>query len=266
MFAKLLKHDLRAVFKYWWIGAVAALGVSVFGGFSIMLGNANTRYTSLTDLGVAGTFLSIIGILLIPLFTQIILIIRYYQHFFSDEGYLTFTLPVKKTSLLDSKLVTGFIYMLSSYLLMVVSFFIMCLIPEPEDIKYMFDLGLGDMSKYDVINLILVLVAGVVYIFLFNAFIYACMTFASSIAKKHKALAGVGIYIGVRVFVFLLVRVLLIFGVFYTFFFNTGDWPELDYSRMVMYVLIGFIGIFLLLFGALYYFITALLHKKLNLV
>ncbi len=265
MFAKLLKHDLRAVFKHWWIGAVAVLGVSIFGGFSILLASATTKYTALTDLGTAGTMIAIIGILLVPLFTQIILIVRYYQHFFSDEGYLTFTLPVKKTSLLDSKLITGFIYMFSSYLLMIISFFIMSFISYPEDIKYMFDFGLSDMGGNDVVNLILGIIAGIVYIFMFNAFIYACMTFASSIAKKHKALAGVGIYIGVRVFVFLLIRVLLIFGVFYTFLINV-DLPELDYSRMIMYVLIGLIGIFLLVFGALYYFITVLLNKKLNLV
>lgn len=35
MLKKLLKYDLKAVFKYWWIAAISTLGLSVLGGFAV---------------------------------------------------------------------------------------------------------------------------------------------------------------------------------------------------------------------------------------
>ena len=278
MFAKLLKHDLRAVFKYWWIGAVAVLGISVFGGFSMRIAEADTRYATVSEMGFFGILLSYIAIYLVPVFTQIVLLVRYYKHFFSDEGYLTFTLPVKKTSLFDSKLLTGFIYMLSSYALMFVSVCLLDFIYDPA----LFNIGtvwsdLSLNSVFDVISLfgdglggytvpcvILTILAVVVYIFLFNAFIYACMTLASTISSKHKVLVGVSIYVGARVMIFVLTRTVLISSLFYEYNTETTE-PLANSGAVLMAVLIGMVGIMLAVFGALYYLITVLLHKKLNL-
>lgn len=284
MFAKLLKHDLRAVFKYWWIGAVAVLGISVFGGFSSRLTEAVTKYDAITSMGVFGMIFSYIAIYLIPLFTQIVLIIRYYRHFFSDEGYLTFTLPVKKTSLLDSKLITGFIYMLSSYALMFVCFCIMGFIESIHndfifldamevtfllsafDFTSMFGGGLSHLGGYAVPCIILFVLSVIVYIFLFNAFIYACMTIASAIAKKHKVLVGISLYVGVRVFIFIITRAVLISSLFYSYNTSTDTVSVENEPLVSLYVLMGVLGLLITLFGALYYFITVLLNKRLNLV
>ena len=37
MMKKLLKYDLRAIFKYWWIVALSSLGLSFIGGISLKI-------------------------------------------------------------------------------------------------------------------------------------------------------------------------------------------------------------------------------------
>ena len=37
MLKKLLKYDLKSVFKYWWIAAVTSIGLSALGGLCISI-------------------------------------------------------------------------------------------------------------------------------------------------------------------------------------------------------------------------------------
>ena len=56
--------------------------------------------------------------------TLIFVFIRYYKNFFTDEGYLTFTLPVKRSTLLNAKTVNAMIWGL-----LLIAFIIACAIP-----------------------------------------------------------------------------------------------------------------------------------------
>ena len=107
MLKKLLKYDLKSVFKYWWIAAIASLGLSAAGGFCISVMMAEKDVPALIAVLIVLTLLfSIIGIVAFSILSYILLYVRFYKNFFTDEGYLTFTLPVKRSQLLNSKLIT----------------------------------------------------------------------------------------------------------------------------------------------------------------
>ena len=108
MLLKLLKNDLKAVFKYWWISAIISIALSFFGSFLIgFLRNYDGYSPMLGILSILGIMLIIGGLSAFSLLSFIFVIIRFYRNFFTDEGYLTFTLPVKRNELFLSKFITG---------------------------------------------------------------------------------------------------------------------------------------------------------------
>lgn len=289
MFAKLLKHDTKAVFKYWWLGAAASVLIAVFGGFCMKVANVeNTKYTVLPTLGTVGMIFSYLGIYLLPLLTQILVLIRYYKHFFSDEGYLTFTLPVKKTTLLDSKIATSFIFTVAGILLTALNLLVMVAIGAPElltspgaleeaslRVIYLVSivgfLGytyiptvLSTLGTNGVIYIVLIVLIVLAYIIAQTLFTYACITLASSIVKKHKVITAVGIYYGVSS---------IIYGALQSFFlmftFTTYDLSyEIETETSILtgvFVLVGVLGVMIAVIGGLYLLLTYLLDKKLNL-
>ncbi len=120
MFSKLLKYDLRAIAKTWCILAVSMLVFSVIGGFCLNDFIYSAENSSASGAGDVNGLLMILeffsimllyfGIIAFYIVTFILLFIRFYRNFFTDEGYLTFTLPVSRTKLYLSKLVNSFIW------------------------------------------------------------------------------------------------------------------------------------------------------------
>ena len=89
MFAKLLKYDVLSVWKYWWIMALCSLPLSAIGGVCVLIDNADyTQYNALQEVAILGIVLTVLGLFLLPLLTQILVFMRFYKHFFTDEGYL----------------------------------------------------------------------------------------------------------------------------------------------------------------------------------
>ena len=269
MFAKLLKHDIRAVLKYWWIGAVVSVGCAILGGICCRISFVeNTDYIAISNAAYQTFLFCSMGIMLLPLFTYIILLIRYQKHFFSDEGYLTFTLPVKKTALVDSKLAVSFLFSIVSSCITFLCFMVMNLIADDyvfgelstslfEDVtKY---LG-GYTVPYVVLSVLVFCMAELCYI----ALIYVCLTISSLMFKKHKILAGLGIYTAIMWLLYVVVVV-----IFINFVFGMYD-SSVDISSYIttetgLAILLGITGVLTIAFGVLYYILTVMLHKKLNL-
>ena len=222
MLRKLLKYDFKSVWRVWWIAAIITLGSSVIGSFALRF------FLSLTTApGVAAespeiTFAYIISLILFlfsllaivaSVFVMEILVYwRYYKHFFSDEGYLTFTLPVSRKQLLLSKTLNAVIWTaIHAVLLTVCTLIFMIISPNPgpgdgffnpvlfywikEAISFavppLFELfGAGWIIAYTLIGLI-----GSFGVTLFSiSLVHFCITLGAVIAKKHKLLAAIGTY------------------------------------------------------------------------
>ena len=104
MIRKLLKYEIRRLLKIWLAMAVVSILFSIIGGFSgsMMERSQGTSYEGVFVFGLIVTIMVLIAfVYLPPIFTMI----RFYTSLYSDEGYLTFTLPVKKNDILLSKLI-----------------------------------------------------------------------------------------------------------------------------------------------------------------
>lgn len=201
MLRKLLKYDLKAVWKIWIWLAAAALLVAIPGGLCFRFLNSTMGESSAffllqlsAVLGVLACMLVIGGFLVV---TEILVFWRFYVNLFSDEGYLTFTLPVSRAQLLLSKTLNACIWLLSSIAVITVSILEITLIVQPAAIGELFK-GLGTLitmggfwSVLWFLELILIALAG---IWLSVSIVQLCITIGSIIAKKHKILASIGIY------------------------------------------------------------------------
>lgn len=274
MFTKLLKHDSRAIFKYWWIGAVVSLGISVLGGVCIQIIDIDyTSHRLIPVLAGIGLFFSIVGMVLLPLFTEILILVRYYKNFFTDEGYLTFTLPVKRTQLLDSKLLTALIFNIGSILLFTLDIMLMLSIGIPEHFfsaegwKEFFEI-IGDLFRmlggysvpYILLGILIILALALIQ----SLFVFACITFASSVVKKHKILMSIGVYYGANMSLSFVYQILM-FGGMPTVFTLIGALNRNNSLLAVMMILIGVLGICAVVAGGLYLLVLYLLDRRLNL-
>ena len=102
MFAKLLKHEWKSTGALLGILSVGALGIGVLAAvvLRILVTNGSKWMESeslfVLLIPMLGTMLVFLFVALIAymLGTQVFLLIRFYRNKFTDEGYLTFTLPV----------------------------------------------------------------------------------------------------------------------------------------------------------------------------
>lgn len=140
MFKKCLKYDMRAFAKIWLIAAAVMLVLAVL--CSIGIGSFVNVAASMGALTMEGTepeFLDtafmvvrmFIGIVcyIVLIYSLVIFLggssimvyVRYYIKFFTDQGYLTFTLPVRRSTQFWSKAVSGLIYSTASGLVALIS-------------------------------------------------------------------------------------------------------------------------------------------------
>ena len=273
MLKKLLKYDLKAVLKYWWIVALSSIVLSCAGGWSISV-FVNEKELPIT-LYIVATIVAIIVILGISMFyfaTAIFIYTRFYKNFFTDEGYLTFTLPVKRTQLLNSKLITSIIASSMTGFIVVIDFFIAIFIGisdlvDKNDLSIIWDefsqISTGNMI-YLVVFVIEILLLLVLCEILATLFVFCCITIASIIAKKAKIITAIGIYYVANSISSSILSIFWLFGAS-----SIGIWMDaipVNYACPVFALLllmgIFFLGILCTAFYSLQYW---MLDRKLNL-
>ena len=218
MFGKLLKYDFRSIGRVWWILAVSVLGVSVLGSVTFRLlteylkeyGAEKGAYGIFT-VAILSAIISAIAVGASVLVTLILVYLRFYKNLFTDEGYLTFTLPVSRRDLLLSKTVNAMIWMVLHALLLVLCALLFLLIaPPPEEVGDFWNLtafeslgrGFADVwtqwGAWTFLYGIEALLLAVCSLFYSISLVHFCITVGSVIAKKMKLLAAIGIYYAVN--------------------------------------------------------------------
>ncbi len=233
MLKKLLKYDMRAVSRLWWIGAVISVAAALVGGLLIRLFitsvNDESTHVLIRLISIFGMIIAMLCIFALALsfvFTVVLVLIRFYKHFFTDEGYLTFTLPVKRSALFLSKIVNAVIWFSAHFAVITVSvlLFILLAIPPEEggfflnfilfqELGQLFSLlweGMGPWLIVYLLEALLLILASLVFSILL---IYFCITFGSMVVKRAKLILALGIYYTVNsVLVVICQFGILIFG------------------------------------------------------
>ena len=281
MLKKLLKYDFKSVYKYWWIAAATSVALSVLGGFCLtVIRDANSFDDSVIEppaaLSISSSLLfalSIIGLCAFSITSFILIYVRYYKNFFTDEGYLTFTLPVKRTQLLNSKLILSGVTNLVTFFAITIDIVIMVCIGYADKIftkefldsvEYIFR-ELWGLLKWYLPLYILEGFALIVLSIVFSAlFTFACITFASMITKRAKLITAIGIYYGANgIFTFII-------QIFYLFSLNSisthfAQLSEVALKPVLALALLVAILLLAMFSAILYTFVYWMLDRKLNL-
>lgn len=274
MLRKVLKYDCRALFRIWWIAAVVTVALAVLGGFAEIVNQNDLRVPEMisTTAGMVMFFayFCMFGLILLA---EVLVFGRFYRNFFTDEGYLTFTLPVKRETLFNSKILAGLALVVASGGVCILSNFIMFLISDFElfqsgeyfeAIAEFFAEIPEDVMGYLVLYSLEALVLLGLTLLLSVLFLYCCITFGSMIVKKGKLLASIGIYFGANSIFSGGTQLLLIFGVA-----SIGVWMEPMSEQLapkVVALLLLAVILFLAILCALVYAFTHwMLGRKLNL-
>lgn len=211
MFGKCIKHELRATRRTLAPILLAMLAVSLLASVLVAIEGrllANGKAMAFSTLG--GT---LVGILLISLFVLavtvgvvafIMVIRRFYTSFFTDEGYLTFTLPVTIHEHILSKLVVSLIWQVLSGVCVLVSSGMLVLAfrwaLNDEDLfmeisaafsELFSELGAIFSENFGVAFLPLFAVYALLSMVYTICLLYFCISLACMIAKKHRVVMGI---------------------------------------------------------------------------
>jgi hypothetical protein len=217
MLKKLIKYEFKSVSRKLIPLILGTLALAILTSilFTVnfrMLGSDSESVASSVFSMVLITLMifSILAIVASIFVTWFILMQRYYKNFFGDEGYLTFTLPVKTSDHLTAKLISGVVWMLAGVLTVVVSVLLLVVFGTAENGQIMNTevlraiseafadaldyVGIGNGIAYIIEVIVLLLIECTAQTMLF----YLAITIGSIIAKKHKILASVGVYLGIN--------------------------------------------------------------------
>lgn len=273
MLKKLLKYDFRAVLKFWWIAVAMNLLLSVTGGFISLLESYDNWLSDLVST-ISGLPLFLVNCSYVALLivTLVLLFIRFYQNLFSDEGYLTFTLPVTRSQLLNSKFITGISILGATVLICFANLLLMDMIacwPDVrtgtyfhDTVKY-FVTGSRNQGIYFWLMLAEALVLLVALVVLVVLFLYFCITFGSMIVKKGKLIISIILFYGVSSAFVSINLFLVFFGALSLNFVSMDATVNLDPTLSLF--LLGLIFYAGAIAGLLYSLQYWMLDKKLNL-
>ncbi len=224
MLGKLMKYDMKymaRILPWLYLGAFClSLLCSVFflfmpDGFLLEIGTMIIMY-------VGAMFVETLVIM-----TAVFIIMRIYRSLFSDEGYLTFTLPVKNSTVINAKILTGAIW--TSFTLIVA--FIVAMMPNmamsirmagaEEIIDYP-----AESPSFSVRGLIffaLIILNVVVICFLIPSLYTFCATLVHK-AKRARAFASIGMFVGILyAIVVILVAIFVITAIITEQYYNSDD-------------------------------------------
>lgn len=269
MLKKLFRYDAKQLFVHWRPFAIISLLLTVAGSFAAPYAMAENVPSSPLAVLLGILFvLGIVGIVLFAFYSSFFSYYYFYKNFFTGEGYLMFTLPVKLSSLINAKLLSAIAAAVVSLLMLLLEVFLLL---APTDWSAALD-TLTDVLKglfvqgdfYHYVYLISYLVLALVFLVVVTLFLYCCISYYCLILKKAKKIVALGFYAVIWIIVSNFWRLLILYGSI-----ATTDWtdsvPASLMNPFVCLILLANILSLALVGLLLYALLYWLLHRKLNL-
>lgn len=270
MLGKLLKHEWKAVWKIPVLLIGILLAAAVMAGFTFHLPIWDSEWVGLPLSGVMMIITFYVAIIGVSLGITIYFAVRYYKNMFTDEGYLTNTLPVSSHQLLLSKVITMFSWDIISILAIAASVaifmgMIILAFMEPGDGKTIVDgfWELFDMSIWDspymqefegfCVSMIVMVLASA---FSNTMTIVASVTIGQMV-RRHRILGAFGAYFAIGTVMQIISTVIL-----FPYMISTFDniYIETPFPLMTaMYLIISAVSVII---GVGLYFLSEYLIRK----
>ena len=260
MLGKLLKYELKATARYF-VPLLATFGgiTLLFKLFMAMIGFGNDPLRMTFSIFIVTIY--VVAVIALFLMCFIISFFRFYKNFYTDEGYLSFTLPVSINLQILNKLLISIFWVVVSTAAFFLSIFIFLAgTPYWNDFFHLMSLSFQEFSKID---------AGIRFLFItetltalvLNAvasplFIYLCITIGG-LLPTHRLAASIGTYFLATAALSLVTN---IFSSLFPNFMNFTGLEEFCYYLMPMMLIGCIIEIFVSFFLTRY-----LMERKTNL-
>lgn len=209
MLGRLFKYDMKSTSSILAPVSALALLVAMLATVSlkvlVKLGN-NQNAAALNVTMITVFVLSIISIIVYAVVCWAVQLYRFYKSLYTDEGYLTFTLPVKCWQILLSKLLCAVLWMTISFAVILLCAAMIIFFGSGDGVV---NLGwipnlqtvLDALKSLKVSYLRAIITALLSLLFSevcgFLVF-FLSITVGAIISKKHKVLAGIGTYYGLN--------------------------------------------------------------------
>lgn len=157
MLSKLLKKDLKKNMRWMWILFVATIGLALVTRGAKEIGE-RVAFFKVIVIFLEGLYYGLAVNLILQPFLRNFL--NFHRSFYSDEAYLTHTLPVTKSQLINSKYLTAMIELLLGFASLLLSLLIMYAGPSFVDTLSLLlsTLIVEKISVFAAISLVVVLV------------------------------------------------------------------------------------------------------------
>ena len=210
MLRKLYKYDLKSVSLLLVILHAVLLVYTVIGRIGIFIAERAQAFVSPEASrlwGIAGAFYIvgfILFILAIVIATVVYLAVRIQKNLFSDEGYLTHTLPVKPTQILWSKVFVIWTWSVIDFICVVISVFTLITYKDtlPEILKgasTFFGTLFGSFGFTNWLEEVITLLAGLSQYFGFYPLLLLFAMCLGNLFKSHKIMGTLLSFFGLNI-------------------------------------------------------------------
>ncbi|MBQ8403526.1 MAG: hypothetical protein IJX55_03765 [Clostridia bacterium] len=280
MFGKCLKYELRAYSRLLVPTFIALMIASVLMSVavgvltSLMANTANEMIQVIAGMLLYFIVMAVyLAMFIIPVMVFVLTIRRFYTSFFTDEGYLTFTLPVSVDCHLTSKLAAAAIADIFGLVTAILSVIIIgsgAAIANIDILKSLFSgfefsemsVMLGYLGLDSVVTVILVLVAMVLSILGNYLLLYLSISFGCMLAKKHRFIVCGACYLGVSTVVSVISSVVSTVVMFLV----AAAFTQTQAVGVIFNIILAIVSVFVAIEVVACYFITRyILKNKVNL-
>lgn len=218
MLGKLLKYDLKALSRVLIPVHLAAVAVTLVACAAAFTGYAVSELPGASASDYAGPVMALAALVMImgvlalgcvAVATFVVILWRFYKNLFTDEGYLTLTLPAEPSRQLGSKLLAGLIWLVVDAAVVITG--ITAAVAAAEGFAGALDLGnsvpywvmrastgYGVFGLYEAPTFLDLLGTGlqtIVQMAFGLLMAYAAFSLGAALAVRHKVAAGIGLYV-----------------------------------------------------------------------
>ena len=243
------------------------LGIAALNRFVQIFEDTNSDVY--TIIFTSSTVLYVLSIIVCLLLTVIVAIVRFYQGMYTNEGYLSHTLPVTPAQHIFSKLIVSLLFEMGSLLAVFLS---LCIITFGEFNIELFKAGfflLGKAHEAYGINITFYILEFIIYAIVAASAsllkLYLCISIGQLVSKK-KVLLAFGVFFGIYFIKQILGTIFIIFITLNPSFMEDLGKTILENTTVFYHIALCSSIVISAVIGGLYFLFSRLImSKKLNL-